>query len=147
MAFSWFILTRAEVDCPLLWLDAWDYLRDALMLITRQQCVPEDEPMALLSVSSICVALAQILTNPSISESSQHPRFINLRVHFSSAVHPLISVDHQFVHGIGTFVGKRISLVQRIFRIYHHVEKGSGKSRTTPSKPSTPLSPSFHRVA
>jgi hypothetical protein len=147
VGFSWFILKRAEVDCPLLWLDAWDYLRDALMLITHQQCLPGDEPMALLSVSSICMALAQMLTNPSISESFQHPQFIILRVHFSSAVHSLISVDHQFVHGIETSVGKRVSLVQVIHLIYHHVKKGSGKRRITSSKPSTPLSPSFHRAA
>lgn len=72
-AFSRFVLTRTEADRPLLWLDAWDYLRDALILAVHQQCVPGDELMALLSVSPICVALAKIITNPSISELPLEP--------------------------------------------------------------------------
>lgn len=41
--------------------EAWDYLRDVLLLIFSQHYVGEDEPMALAVCPSICRGLIHLL--------------------------------------------------------------------------------------
>jgi hypothetical protein len=59
--FSHYILSAPRVCDSLCCAEAWNYLKDTLLLILSQSFVADDEPLALIICPSICHALLQLL--------------------------------------------------------------------------------------
>ncbi|KAI0724422.1 hypothetical protein C8T65DRAFT_563205 [Cerioporus squamosus] len=66
-SFALYIATTAHLRHSdyLLWAEAWDYLRDVLLLILTSDHEGPDEPLALLIAPSVCTALIALLVNAS----------------------------------------------------------------------------------
>ncbi|RDB28824.1 hypothetical protein Hypma_015376 [Hypsizygus marmoreus] len=59
--FAHYISMIDQIFAPLQYVEAWDYLRDVLLLICSGRLAEEDEALALLVCPMLCLALLKIL--------------------------------------------------------------------------------------
>ncbi|PPQ89409.1 hypothetical protein CVT25_002227, partial [Psilocybe cyanescens] len=65
--FARFILASDEVREPLVCYEAWNLLSSTLFTITERNLMEDEEPLALLACTAICLALRKLICSCSLS--------------------------------------------------------------------------------
>lgn len=93
-AFAHFLIETDWAGDVLRYAEAWDYLRDSLLLILSHHLEEEDEALALLICPTLCVALIKISQIASPTCKFQTNLFLTSLI-FHSRFHPFVTLEHE----------------------------------------------------
>jgi hypothetical protein len=98
--FAHYILAADRVCDSLLCAEAWDFLRDVLLLVFARHFVEDDEPLALVICPIICRALIQLIQMDTQAGKSPTSNSFSKKSGNSSlsAIHAFVALDYESLY-------------------------------------------------